>query len=257
MLHRTSHHRPSTHSQTYRPTMANPSTTTIPENLKARLKASYDAIAAPYTAWAAKKADIRVSYLATLLSQLPPTHTSVLELGTGAGIPTLEILLAHNNNNNNNKFRVTANELSPAQIALGKARLAEVGVGGEEGEGRVRWVEGDMMGLEFAAGMFDVVLGFYTIQHLPREEQVVMLGRVVEWLRPGGYFLMNFPAEESENVVMTGWMGPEGWMYRSGWGTEKYRELVKGLGLEVLLDEVREDNVKAEFLWIIAKKPEA
>lgn len=225
--------------------------TAIPENLKARLKASYDAIAAPYTTWATNKSDIRVSYLSTLLRQLPATHTDVLELGTGAGIPTLEILLAHKSASS---LRITANELSPGQIALGKARLEEVAQGDA---GRVEWVEGDMMGLEFAAATFDVVLGFYTIQHLPREEQVVVLGRVVEWLRPGGDLLMNFPAEESENVVMTGWMGPQGWMYHSGWGTEKYRELVRGTGLEVLLDEVKEDNVKAEFLWIIAKKPEA
>lgn len=228
--------------------MADPSTA-IPENLKARLKASYDAISAPYTAWATKKSNIRVSYLTTLLHELPATHTDVLELGTGAGIPTLEILLAHKSTSSG--LRITANELSSAQIALGKARLEEVAEGDTS---RVEWVEGDMMGLRFAAGTFDVVLGFYTIQHLPREEQVVMLGRVVEWLRPGGYLLMNFPAEESENVLMTGWMGPEGWMYHSGWGTEKYRELVRATGLEVLLDEVREDNVKAEFLWIIAKK---
>lgn len=219
----------------------------VPENLKGRLKESYDAIADKYTAWAMKNADIRIGYLETLLGLLRD-HRDVLEIGCGAGIPTTEKLLAHSAS-----FRITANDLSSSQIALGKARLEVITATGAD---RVKWVEGDMMGLEFTEGSFDVVLGFYAIQHLPREEQVVMLGNVAKWLRPGGYMLINFPAEEDENVVMTGWMGPEGWMYRSAWGTEKYRELVKEMGLDLVLDEVRKDNVKAEFLWIIAKKPE-
>ncbi|CAN8097926.1 unnamed protein product [Discula destructiva] len=219
----------------------------VPENLKARLKDSYDAIAEKYTAWATKTADIRIALIDKLLEMLPPTHTEVLEIGCGAGIPTTEKLLAHNPS-----FRITANDLSSSQIALGKARLNDVAA---DGAGRVKWAEGDMMGLDFEDASFDIVLGFYTIQHLPREEQTVILERIVKWLRPGGYMLINFPAAENENVVMTGWMGPEGWVYHSGWGTTKYRELVKGMGLNVVLDEVKEDNVKAEFLWIIAKKP--
>lgn len=58
---------------------------------------------------------------------------------------------------------------------------------------------------------------------------------MAEPLRPGGYMLINFPAEENENVVMTGWMGPEGWMYHSAWGTEKYLRLVKDLGMNIVL----------------------
>lgn len=223
--------------------------TAVPENLKAHLKDSYDAIAEKYTVWATSKADIRVGYLEALLRLLPPTHRNVLEIGCGAGVPTTD------------KLRtapacvgITANDLSPAQIALGKARLDDVAAGEA---GRVTWVKGDMMELEFAEGSFDIVLGFYTVQHLPLQEQVVMLGKVMKWLRPGGYMLINFPAEESENVVMTEWMGPHGWMYRSGWGMKKCRALVLMNGLDIVLDEVKEDHVKENFLGIIAKKPEA
>lgn len=226
-----------------------PSPSSVPENLKARLKDSYDAIAEQYTSWSTKGAAIRLSYLDRLLDLLSPSHRDVLEVGCGAGIPTTEKLLAHDP-----RFRVTANDLSSAQIELGKKRLDLV-CGGDAD--RVAWVQGDMLGLEFPDAAFDVVLGFYCIQHLPRDEQVVMIRKVAAWLRPGGYLLMNFPAEESENVVMTGWMGEKGWVYHSGWDTDKYRQLLREADLQLVLDEVKQDNVKAEFLWVIAKRPDA
>ncbi|KAK7747446.1 hypothetical protein SLS53_001701 [Cytospora paraplurivora] len=229
---------------------------TVPENLKSRLKESYDAIAERYTEWSTRTADIRVGYLERLLALLSPEHKDILEIGCGAGIPTTEKLLAHSP-----ELRITANDLSSSQIVLGRRRLVGQGLvgpgpGGGGGD-RVTWIEGDMMQLDFPAGSFDVVLGFYTIQHLPRDEQRVMIGRVARWLRPGGYLLINFPTEEDDNVVMTGWMGEKGWVYYSAWGAEKYRQIVKETGLEVIVDEVKQDNVKAEFLWIVGKKPGA
>ncbi|KAK7705845.1 hypothetical protein SLS64_007793 [Diaporthe eres] len=221
----------------------------VPENLKSRLRDSYDAIAEKYTSWSTKGAAIRLSYLDRLLGLLSPSHRDILEVGCGAGIPTTEKLLAHDP-----QFRITANDLSSAQIELGKKRLALVCSGDAD---RVTWVEGDMMSLKFPGVAFDVVLGFYCIQHLPRDEQVDMIRKVSAWLKPGGYMLFNYPAEENENVVMTGWMGQKGWVYHSGWDADKYRQLLREAGLELVLDEVKQDNVKAEFLWVIAKRPEA
>lgn len=221
----------------------------VPENLKSRLKDSYDAIAETYTEWSIKSADIRIGYLDKLLALLSPSHNDILQIGCGAAIPTTEKLLAHSPG-----FRITANDLSSSQIALGKRRLSEeAGRGGD----RVTWVEGDMMQLNFPAETFDVVLGFYAIQHLPHDEQGVMIRRLAQWLKPGGYMLVNFTAEEAENVVMTGFMGEKGWIYYSGLGAEWYRQKIKETGLESILDEVKQVNAKAGHLWIISKKPEA
>ncbi|KAI3401980.1 hypothetical protein diail_3954 [Diaporthe ilicicola] len=222
--------------------------TSVPENLKSRLRDSYDAIAEAYTSWSTKGAAIRLSYLDHLLGLLSPAHRDILEVGCGAGIPTTEKLLAHSP-----RFRITANDLSSSQIELGKKRLD---LACRDDAGRVAWVQGDMVGLSFPDAAFDVVLGFYCIQHLPRDEQAVMIRKVASWLRPGGYMLINFPAEASEDVVMTGWMGEKGWVYHSGWNADKYRQLLKEAGLQLVLDEVKQDNVKAEFLWIIARKPD-
>ncbi|KAK2599505.1 hypothetical protein N8I77_011256 [Diaporthe amygdali] len=222
--------------------------TSVPENLKSRLRDSYDAIAEAYTHWSTRGAAIRLSYLDKLLGLLSPSHRDILEVGCGAGIPTTEKLLAHSP-----RFRITANDLSSSQIELGKRRLDEACRADAD---RVAWVQGDMMSLDLPDAAFDVVLGFYCIQHLPRGEQAAMIRRVAAWLRPGGYMLINFPAKDDENVVMTGWMGEKGWVYHSGWEADRYRQLLGEAGLQLVLDEVRQDNVKADFLWVVAKKPE-
>lgn len=41
------------------------------------------------------------------------------------------------------------------------------------------------------------------------------------------------------------------WIYYSGLGAEKHRQLVNDTGLELVLDKVKQVNVKAGHLWII------
>ena len=213
-----------------------------PEVLKARMKTSYDVIAPEYNAWTVAHSPKRMVYMKKLLELLPgdSAHVNVLELGCGAGVPVTEHLLGLPN------FNITANDLSSTQISLAKAKL---------GEDRVSWREGDMMALEFPDASFDVVLGFYSIIHLPRSEQEELLGRVAKWLKPGGFLLANFSEEATDGVVMEKWLHPDGWMYWSGWGVEGTLERLKKAGMEVEVGQVEEDEVDVRFLWVIAKKP--
>ncbi|KAK3944367.1 S-adenosyl-L-methionine-dependent methyltransferase [Diplogelasinospora grovesii] len=228
-------------------------TADVPLDLKSRLKESYDAIAPVHNAWTAQHASLRIAYLDKLihlLSTAPRDKAEplqVLELGCGAGIPVTEKLLS---GPNGLTFHVTANDLSSAQLALAKERIPDDGV---------IWVEGDMMDLKFAEHSFDVILGFYSLIHLPREEQELLLERIARWLKPGGYMLANFSAEAMAGVVMSKWLHQEkGWMYWSGWGAEVSLEKVRAVGgLEVVLGEVSaEDGVDASFLWVIARAPQ-
>lgn len=211
------------------------------DDLKARVKASYDAIAPEYNAWTVKNSDFRAVYLDKLLPLLPKENANVLELGCGAGVPVVERLLA-----TPSITSVTANDLSSAQIALGKAKLDT---------DRVTWVESDMMSLDFPPASFDAVLGFYSVIHLPREEQTQLLAKVVEWLKPGGHILINFSAEAMDAAVEEKWLHEKGWMFWSGWGADASLEQVRNTGLEVLVNEVTKDSVDASFLWVIARKP--
>jgi ubiquinone/menaquinone biosynthesis C-methylase UbiE len=218
-----------------------------PRKLKSRLKESYDAIAPRYNEWTAStNLGTRITYLEKLLERLPLSkhHISVLELGCGAGIPVTQKLLSYPN------ISVTANDISSTQIALAKQNLAK-----EVAANRVHFIESDMMTFNLPIQAFNAILSIYSIIHLPREEQKILIQRIAKWLKPGGIFLANFTKEDMPGSEMEKWLGEEkGWMYWSGWGVERTVEIVEKAGLEVLVRDVHGDLVDAEFLWLLARK---
>ncbi|KAF9873188.1 hypothetical protein CkaCkLH20_09351 [Colletotrichum karsti] len=219
-----------------------------PEDLKARLKESYDTIAPAYNDWTLQQTTLRLEYLEKLMEKLLVAKplsgqmSLVLELGCGCGLPVTDRLLTTPD------LFVTANDLSSTQIQLARENLAK------HGTDRVTYVEGDMMALEFSEGSFDAILGMYSVIHLPREEQSEMIRRMAKWLKPGGLLLVNFSAEKSPGHVVDEWLHEKGWMYWSGWGSEETLAQIKETGLEVLLDDIVKDETDSTFLWLLAKK---
>jgi SAM-dependent methyltransferase len=223
-----------------------------PVDLKSRMKASYDAIAPKYNEWTIPHSTTRLRYLDQLLGRLLTTSSSisVLELGCGYGVPVTQKLLSYSN------FSVVANDLSSAQIELARARLLPDPPG--SAHGRLTLLEGDMLALDFTTETFDAVVGMYSIIHLPRTEQVEMLRKIVGWLKPGGWMLVNFAAKELAGRETQNWLEEEkGWMFWSGWGSEGTVEKVREAGLEVVVQETVEDAVDVKFLWILARKSDA
>lgn len=268
-----------------------PGTTSVPPppNLKARIKESYDAIAPVYNHWTLMHRAHRMNYTTRLIQFLqadrrrnghhhqptgdgdegdnendgnenndpdaPPRSglagtpipslagMHALEVGCGSGVPVLEILLAKD-------MDIIGVDLSATQLALARAHFPE-----QTAKCQAVWAEKDMMELRYPPDEFGVVVGLYSLIHLPREEQTVFLHRVVRWLKPGGMVLINFAKGEMEGDVIEKWLGLEkGWMYWSGWGEEKMMQVIRDLGLEVLLQETTGDATDPEFVWVIARK---
>jgi ubiquinone/menaquinone biosynthesis C-methylase UbiE len=221
---------------------------TVPENLKARVKQSYDAIADSYASQFTKADDpVRLRYIRHLIEQFKVSKQSkvnVLELGCGSGIPATKFML----DNDKPTFSVTGNDISSAQVNLARSNLAVF-------EDRVTLVETDMLSLDFQESTFDAVTGFYSIIHLPRGEQTQLMRKIVAWLKPGGYFLANFGVEEMATHETDNWLAHEkGWMFWSGWGKEGSLKMVVDVGMDVMLKEVHEEVGDATFLWILAQK---
>ncbi|KAF9691856.1 hypothetical protein EKO04_010167 [Ascochyta lentis] len=219
----------------------------VPQDIKSRIKSSYDAIADTYADNFTTSDDpIRLDYLEHLLSQLRSKGkhaASVLELGCGAGIPATKRLLEVEEP----LIHVTGNDLSTTQLELARKHLAKY-------NDRLALVEGDMMALSFPDHTFDAVTGFYSIIHLPREEQTQLIGKIVQWLKPGGLLLANFVAEEFESNVEERWLGhDEGWMYWSAWGEEGSIRMLENAGFEVLIKETKQVEGDAKFVWVLAK----
>ncbi|EJF58684.1 S-adenosyl-L-methionine-dependent methyltransferase [Dichomitus squalens LYAD-421 SS1] len=216
--------------------------TLSPEELKAIIARGYDTIAPQYLAWSGPRpTTTRAAYVAQLLDLLDP-GASILELGCGAGVPTTQTIAAHPK-----KFHVTGVDISAAQVALAREHI---------GRGRVAFEHADMAKLHYEEGSFEAVLAFYSIFHLPREEQPAMIGKVVKWLKPGGYLLLNMNTKD-EVVHREDWMGAP--MFSFGIGVEGNRRAFEeyGKGLKILVDEVAVEKVgrfEETFHWFFAQK---
>ncbi|KAI1276026.1 S-adenosyl-L-methionine-dependent methyltransferase [Xylaria sp. FL0933] len=223
------------------------------ETIKERVKASYDAIAPAYNEWTIPHSKLRMKYLDKALGYLKleehASNPAFLELGCGCGLPVTKRLLAVHPG-----AKVVANDLSDKQISLARENLIK---GPDDATARrLELVPGDMNKLSFPDGSLDLVAGFYSIIHLPRAEQTALFERIAQWLKPGGCFVANFSAEESESAVAERWLDQsKGWMFWSGWGKEKTLESMKKAGFEILVADVETDEVDAtSFLWVIAKR---
>ena len=233
--------------------------TTVPTNLKARIKASYDAIAPKYAQEFTKPDDeLRLDYLNRLLTLLqPPANTnnandnkaptaSILELGCGAGIPATKTLLS----STHPTINVTGNDISTTQLALARKNLSEY-----SNSDRITLLDGDMLSLTFPPASFDAITAFYSIIHLPRAEQTQLVAKIAEWLKPGGYLLANFSAAAMERLEEETWLGHErGWMFWSGWGEQGSVNMVESVGLRVLVRDVRQAVGDEAFVWVLARK---
>ncbi|KAF8145573.1 S-adenosyl-L-methionine-dependent methyltransferase, partial [Mycena galopus ATCC 62051] len=169
----------------------------------------------------------RMDYNADLVKRLP-AGADVLELGCGAGVPATQILIEHGLN------------IALARIHIPRATL----------------IQGDMLTLDFPRASFDAVLAFYSLFHLPKEEQAQMIAQIFEWLKPGGWLLCNFQFDEVD-VTSEGWFYPEMKMFSRGLGVEGRRDIFcKHVpGFKLVVDKVhaeREGRFEAQFHWIMA-----
>jgi cyclopropane fatty-acyl-phospholipid synthase-like methyltransferase len=186
---------------------------------KQLVQKGYDQIALRYLEWGVPS-PARMGYLQKVGERLPE-GAEVLELGCGAGVPCTQLLAE--------RAHVTGVDISAAQIDLARRHVPTATL-----------MRADMMSLTFAARSFDAVVAFYSVIHLPRTEQSVLLDRVAEWLRPGGHLLLNLGTYDTPGSVEPHWLGAE--MYWSGFDTEGNREMVRAAGFTLLEAEVLDDD---------------
>src|SRR5262245_18644559 len=127
----------------------------------------YDQIAERYAAVAAReRSDERARYTDLIVRSLPE-GAYMLELGCGAGGPATQALAA--------RFTLTGVDLSAHSVELARANVPNA-----------TFLHADMTALEFEPASFDAVVAFFSIIHVPREEQPGLLEQIARWLRPGG-----------------------------------------------------------------------
>jgi SAM-dependent methyltransferase len=199
----------------------------------------YDRIAERYAAWAAQVwSDERARYTELIIRSVPD-GAAVLELGCAGGGPTTQALAA--------RFTVTGVDLSARNVELARANAPTA-----------TFLHADMTELEIEPASFDAVVAFFSIIHVPREEQPGLLAQIARWLRPGGLFVATLGASSTENGYEEDWLGAP--MYWSHFDAETNRRMVEEAGFVVnsaILETADEDGAAVTFLWVVARKPVA
>lgn len=206
------------------------------------VKQGYDNMAESYLGWVESQDSPRGRYTNKVLAQVPSSPL-ILELGCGAGKPITRMLL-------DKGARVIANDISDKQVSMAKAVCPEATI-----------IAGDMLALTFTSATFDGAVGFFSIFHLPRDEQKTMLTKVYDWLKSGASFAFNMSTMDQEEI-RGNFCGKD--MYWSSYGVEKNKEMIQEAGFEIVESEVLEagdgkldksdPDYGVKFLWIMAKK---
>jgi SAM-dependent methyltransferase len=197
----------------------------------------YDTMAERYLAWSdLRPSPTRLRYLALALELISP-GSDVLDLGCGAGVPMTAALAEDR--------AVTGVDISSTQLALARRNVPGA-----------TFLRADMTALTFEPASLDAVVAFYSLTHVPRDEQAELLGHIRSWLRPGGIFLASMGADDEPGDVEPDWLGVD--MYFSHFGARANRRLVESAGLVVERSELAvepEDRHDARFLWVVARAP--
>jgi SAM-dependent methyltransferase len=202
---------------------------------KRLVESGYDIVAEEYAAWADRiVSSARERWTAFLLDALPE-GAAVLDLGCGHGLPSTRVLAE--------RFAVTGVDISSRQIELARRNVP----GGT-------FMKAEMTALDFAQNSFDAVTAFYSIIHVPRDEQPMLFQSIAGWLKPGGYLVAVMGSADSPGAVDENWLGAP--MYWSHYPAETNVAMAMSAGFEIVSSEsetIFEDGEPVTFQWLVAR----
>ncbi|MBA2690999.1 MAG: methyltransferase domain-containing protein [Rubrobacter sp.] len=212
----------------------------MPEDPRKRLvEAGYDRMAEKYLASKEPDDPMTIAALEELASRLPKS-ASVLDLGCGAGLPAARWLAE--------RYSTVGVDISGRQIELAKNNAPNA-----------RFIKSDMASLGFEPGIFDAVVAFVSIIHVPREEHAGVFERIHGWLKNGGYFLATLSVGEweGEEGDWEGWGAAMWWSHHDG---EENLKMLRDAGFAVVSAEAKSGkgtgDEKEMWLWVLARKLE-
>jgi SAM-dependent methyltransferase len=193
--------------------------TSASDDAKRVVRNGYEAAAESYLADRPRTAG-DVAVLEHLASRLP-AGGAVLDLGCGAGVPVTQLL-------GQAGYDVVGLDLSLTQLRLARENVS------------APLAQGDMSALPFRAGLFDGVVAYYSIIHVPREEHATIAHEIRRVLAAGGHGLLvlgthDLPADHDEDS----WFGVP--MYWSHYDAETNLRLLSDAGLSVQWSDVVTD----------------
>ncbi len=162
-----------------------------------------------------------------------PRGGTALDLGCGAGVPVTQWLAQ--------RFTVTGVDVSARQLELARNHVPQATL-----------LRSSMTALDFPASSFDAVVAFYSIIHVPREEQPALARRIYHWLKPGGAFLATWAirAWEGQEQDWEGWGAPMWWSHHDA---ATNLAMLREAGFVISSADERASNGET-WLWVLARR---
>jgi trans-aconitate methyltransferase len=182
------------------------------------VRAGYDAISRAYRSDSGRSnpaseesTPAYVSWVEELRDHVPP-GSRVLDLGCGAGVPATSALVAAG-------FEVTGIDISAVQIERARKLVPEAA-----------FVCADMVEWDCLPNIFDAIVSFYALIHVPLQDQQALIPRLASWLTTSGYLMAIVGAQRWTGVE--DYMGAQ--MFWDHADTDTYLAWLGQAGLEPL-----------------------
>ncbi|MEU8512896.1 methyltransferase domain-containing protein [Kitasatospora sp. NPDC048722] len=174
-----------------------------------------------------------------LLARLPE-RARVMDIGSGTGRPTAELIAAAGHD-------VTGYDVSSTMVELARTQVPHA-----------RFELADVRTLADAPGQWDAVTAFFPLLQMPRADLDATLARIADWLAPGGLLVfatVPFDAEDEEIQ----WMGQT--IRCTSYPAETYLQLLRKAGLDIVHEQISvfypdfPGMGAEEHLFVHARKP--
>lgn len=171
-------------------------------------------------------------------ASLMPQNAKVIDLGCGVGYDSRDLKLARKD------LRVTGIDNSEEMLK----QFSKITEG-------IPCESKDMLDVEFENSTLDGVWMNASLLHLTKEEGKTLLGRILSWLKPGGYLYLQLKQGEGEKEVPASKYGRSDLSrFYSFYNEDELNLLLSNIGYAV--DSVETENRRNEtWIKIFSKKP--
>ena len=177
----------------------------------------YDKIAQAFGAARVRLHPKEVEYLAALLAPLSSPGT-ILDLGCGTGHPIATFLAGYGHH-------IVGVDGSSAMLAIARERLPEH-----------RWIHAYMETVQFDE-VFDAVVCWDSLFHLPRRHHPTVIQNIHRWLKPGGRVMVSSGGiVDGESGFTDTMFGRE--FYYDSLPPEQMKPLMEETGFDLIISEM-------------------
>jgi len=159
----------------------------------------------------------------------------VLDLGCGTGVPFDTYLRKQG-------YDLTGVDIADKHIEKARENLPEA-----------EFIQGDFFEQDFEQNSFDVVVSFYAIFHIPREEHERLFTRIRKWVDDNGLILVTLGSSEMDNYEDE--IGGQKMVW-SSYSVDKNKEIVEKAGFNIIETYI-EDWREESHLWVLAEPKKA